>query len=283
MRGAPRDGGRAHPWMLALPPDIAVRYQEDNMSWQCKYGAWGFVNKGTGELIPFSCKSWTCSIHAGGNIRSWMVRVSGVPFAYFGTITLVPADRGEAARKWHRIRRFMSERLGMRTYLRATEVGKRGKHLHHYHMLWEPEVKERSAAEVEGMLTRYCESIGLGFTKVKEVYSKSGAISYVMKYLMKDSGADSFELYGWRRLVASKNVPSRKMVRSLAGLPNPGEWELKKDANIGEGTMAEEMYQSDMFDKMWDAGLLNNSQSNLPEKLLTKKARDVMLGTVEKE
>ena len=177
------------------------------INWDCPYQSWKMVNKLTGEVHDFDCKTWTCMVHGPLNAWRWGLRISNVPWTLMLTITNVPEDRAIARRGWQHFARWMRKQ-GVTTFVKTMELGP----LHdmrHYHVLLAG-VKYLPISSMNYLL----QSHQHGFAWVTPVKSKGRAARYILKYPLKDLGQSRLRFKGWRTVTASRSIPSWKDVQS---------------------------------------------------------------------
>jgi len=173
--------------------------------WHCAYRHWRWLDKATGELSAFDCKSWACPVHAPRLGYRWYLRLAGVQWQLMLTFTLIPAAPAAQRLSWQRLARILRV-WGMRTFVRVLEFGSM-KGMAHWHVLTVG--TGRLTGEQLERLRVEAARLGLGpRVHVGEVRSRQGAAHYVADYAAKDLRNLALNrFHGCRRITCSRDVP----------------------------------------------------------------------------
>lgn len=185
-------------------------------NFDCPYGLWNIVHRDTGELIDFDCQSWSCPVHGPILAWRWRQRLLSVPWQFMLTLTRVPERRVDARVAWAVVARYLRKQ-GMRTFVRVMEFGSKTG-MRHWHVLLEGEWHAKppfDMAELRGVVAGagFGPRVHVGTQRPEETRSKG--VSYLLKYLVKDLGVRDTRTRGWRRITASRSVPSWDVVKAL--------------------------------------------------------------------
>jgi hypothetical protein len=154
------------------------------------------------------------------------------------TLTNVESDKKLARTSWQRVRLFLKSQ-GMRTYFRVLEFGSVSG-MRHWHVL----VDGPEYLDVEGLRDAWRENGEARRVHAVQVYERSGAVAYLLKYATKDLvGSRDHRRRGWRSVSVSRNVWNESDVKKrLASFKGGEKLECefvlmpkgkKEDTNVG--------------------------------------------------